>query len=88
MTSTPNVFELNAEATCEISPAAELRRAEEQVGKPDDLWLRSNPDDLWLSPDPPRLLPAGACHVAALTCLTSENGDGGLAVEAGLRLTF
>jgi hypothetical protein len=32
-------------------------------------------------------LPAGACHVAALTCLTSENSDGGLAVEAGSRLT-
>jgi hypothetical protein len=40
LTSTPNVFELNAEATCEISPAAELRRAEEQGSNPDDLWLR------------------------------------------------
>lgn len=40
LTSTPNVFELNAEVTCEGSSAAELRRAEEQGSNPDDLWLR------------------------------------------------
>ena len=43
---------------------------------------------VFLSPDPLRLLPASACHVAALTCLTSENSDGGLAVETDSRLTF
>ena len=43
---------------------------------------------LLVSPDPLRLLPASACHVAALTCLTSENSDGGLAVETDSRLTF
>jgi hypothetical protein len=39
LTSTPNVFEINVEVTCEGSSAAELRRAEEQGGNPDDLWL-------------------------------------------------
>jgi hypothetical protein len=49
---------------------------------------RSGPACPYLSLDPPWLLPASACHVAALSCLTSENSDGGLAVEAGSRLTF
>lgn len=39
LTSTPNVYEINAEVTCEGASAAEIRRAEEQGGNPDDLWL-------------------------------------------------
>src|SRR5215213_2670505 len=67
-------------------PGFWTRRASfEQVRRGSNIQLLSF---ALVSPDPPRLLPASACHVAALTCLTSENSDGGLAVEPDSRLTF